>query len=193
MSNTMQGGAISLHCPGEPGYTTTEPTWKHCTYPSTTVLPSSTTMTYATSTVKATTTTASAPSSTTGVPTTLSSSPTTIACAIPEGTPGRIVFEDGSCKVQPADVPYCQEDEPCWDCHTMGNHVCGTTTTSYPLTTSIEPTQPWQTSTTHVSGTLPHTGSPTPAEAGVGAAFFGVGAVMLLAVGLSKVRSRWNS
>jgi hypothetical protein len=193
MSNTMQGGAISLHCPGEPGYTTTEPTWKHCTYPSTTVLPSSTTMTYATSTVKATTTTASQPSSTTGAPTTLSSSPTTIACAIPEGTPGRIVFEDGSCKVQPADVPYCQEDEPCWDCHTMGNHVCGTTTTSYPLDTSIEPTQPWQTSTTHVVGTLPHTGSPTPAEAGVGAAFFGVGAVMLLAVGLSKARSRWNS
>jgi len=20
----------------------------------------------------------------------------------------------------------CQEDMPCWDCHTMGNHICGT-------------------------------------------------------------------
>lgn len=20
----------------------------------------------------------------------------------------------------------CQEDMPCWNCHTMGNHVCGT-------------------------------------------------------------------
>lgn len=20
----------------------------------------------------------------------------------------------------------CQEDDPCWDCHTMGNHICGT-------------------------------------------------------------------
>jgi hypothetical protein len=19
----------------------------------------------------------------------------------------------------------CQEDDPCWDCHMMGNHVCG--------------------------------------------------------------------
>lgn len=19
----------------------------------------------------------------------------------------------------------CQEDEPCWDCHTMGNRICG--------------------------------------------------------------------
>lgn len=20
----------------------------------------------------------------------------------------------------------CEEDMPCWDCHTMGNHICGT-------------------------------------------------------------------
>lgn len=24
-----------------------------------------------------------------------------------------------------APLRVCQEDEPCWDCHTMGNHVCG--------------------------------------------------------------------
>lgn len=24
---------------------------------------------------------------------------------------------------------HCAEDEPCWDCHTMGNHLCGPTTT----------------------------------------------------------------
>ncbi|MEO7555482.1 MAG: hypothetical protein ABIV94_02605, partial [Acidimicrobiales bacterium] len=23
----------------------------------------------------------------------------------------------------------CQEDDPCWDCSTMGNHVCGPTVT----------------------------------------------------------------
>jgi hypothetical protein len=23
------------------------------------------------------------------------------------------------------DVPTCYEDEPCWDCATMGNHICG--------------------------------------------------------------------
>lgn len=32
--------------------------------------------------------------------------------------------------VQPAprpvvEVPACQEDDPCWDCETMGNRVCG--------------------------------------------------------------------
>lgn len=30
----------------------------------------------------------------------------------------------------------CQEDDPCWNCETMGNRVCGTTTTEAPTTTS---------------------------------------------------------
>lgn len=25
----------------------------------------------------------------------------------------------------PAPVASCEEDQPCWDCHTMGNKVCG--------------------------------------------------------------------
>lgn len=25
----------------------------------------------------------------------------------------------------PPKAKTCQEDEPCWDCHTMGNHICG--------------------------------------------------------------------
>lgn len=24
-------------------------------------------------------------------------------------------------------APVCEEDQPCWDCATMGNHICGTT------------------------------------------------------------------
>lgn len=24
------------------------------------------------------------------------------------------------------DESQCMEDQPCWDCHTMGNHICGT-------------------------------------------------------------------
>ena len=24
-----------------------------------------------------------------------------------------------------ADLSICQEDEPCWDCETMGNRLCG--------------------------------------------------------------------
>lgn len=27
-------------------------------------------------------------------------------------------------------LPTCQEDEPCWDCTTMGNRICGPTTTT---------------------------------------------------------------
>lgn len=33
-----------------------------------------------------------------------------------------------SCHNKPHDTPpavTCAEDDPCWDCHTMGNHVCG--------------------------------------------------------------------
>lgn len=26
------------------------------------------------------------------------------------------------------EVRACQEDDPCWDCSTMGNRICGTTT-----------------------------------------------------------------
>jgi hypothetical protein len=29
-------------------------------------------------------------------------------------------------------TPPCQEDEPCWDCATMGNHVCGSVTPRAP-------------------------------------------------------------
>lgn len=31
--------------------------------------------------------------------------------------------------VTAADVQrtFCAEDDPCWDCETMGNHVCGVT------------------------------------------------------------------
>lgn len=30
----------------------------------------------------------------------------------------------------PALTVQCQEDQPCWDCHTMGNHTCDVTTTA---------------------------------------------------------------
>lgn len=28
----------------------------------------------------------------------------------------------------PTPAPHCQEDEPCWDCRTMGNLTCGVET-----------------------------------------------------------------
>jgi hypothetical protein len=213
MSNHLEGGVIALHCPPN---TNAGETWgtpqqkaecESWIATSTTKPPSSTTVTYATTTAKATATTASQPSSTTGAPTTLSSSLTTIACAIPEGTPGRIVFEDGSCKVQQADVPWCQEDEPCWDCHTMGNHICGTATSLNPCgyratgtpsadmcnptsTTAVgATTQPSQSSTTHAVVTQPvagptvlaATGSQTPAELGFAGALFAVAGLLAVA------------
>lgn len=27
----------------------------------------------------------------------------------------------------PTNVSSCQEGQPCWSCHTMGNHLCGPT------------------------------------------------------------------
>jgi hypothetical protein len=35
--------------------------------------------------------------------------------------------------------PVCYEDEPCWNCETMGNRICGPTTTVPPVTT-VPPT-----------------------------------------------------
>jgi hypothetical protein len=32
------------------------------------------------------------------------------------------------------DTTTCQEDDPCWDCHTMGNHICGDPTTPVVVT-----------------------------------------------------------
>jgi hypothetical protein len=33
---------------------------------------------------------------------------------------------------EPPVVVTCQEDEPCWDCETMGNRICGPTVTPTP-------------------------------------------------------------
>ncbi|MFD0918875.1 hypothetical protein [Saccharopolyspora rosea] len=34
----------------------------------------------------------------------------------------------------PPAVQHCEEDQPCWDCHTMGNHRCGPTRPETPAT-----------------------------------------------------------
>jgi hypothetical protein len=31
----------------------------------------------------------------------------------------------GDPRVGPTGKPICQEDQRCWDCHTMGNRICG--------------------------------------------------------------------
>lgn len=67
----------------------------------------------------------------------------------------------------PAPAPVCVEDMPCWNCATMGNHLCGPTTTA---TVAVP--------TTH--GPLPMTGAPT-----LGLAPFGLG---VLACGVILVR-----
>jgi hypothetical protein len=63
-----------------------------------------------------------------------------IALPVPGCTPPTLTAEDGSCvnpdfweapaptpapAPAPAEVPTIQEDEPGWDCLTMGNRVCG--------------------------------------------------------------------
>lgn len=51
-------------------------------------------------------------------------------CTPPSTT---VPFDDG-------DLPPCAEDEPCWDCATMGNRICGTPT--YPVPTGPVPGSP---------------------------------------------------
>lgn len=33
----------------------------------------------------------------------------------------------GDYLIEDAPAPQCQEDQPCWDCETMGNRICGET------------------------------------------------------------------
>lgn len=75
----------------------------------------------------------------------------------------------------------CEEDQPCWNCNTMGNHVCGTTTTvPAPTTTTIVPAK-----------------TPLPVTGGshlVPLAVIGLGAVFIGAafVGAEKKRKKRN-
>jgi len=39
-----------------------------------------------------------------------------------------LMILDRNDRPAPTYQPLCTEDMPCWDCHTMGNMVCGTTT-----------------------------------------------------------------
>lgn len=117
------------------------------------------------------TTTTEAPTTTT-----LPKTETTVplpSCQIPEGcevttttvpaTSTTLVMVGGSPPIS------CQEDMPCWDCHTMGNLICGTTTTSVPA--------------------LPHTGAAeTGISAGVGVVALAIGVLIWRKVG-SKIAS----
>lgn len=41
----------------------------------------------------------------------------------------------------PTTQPTCEEDEPCWDCHTMGNRVCGPATAAPIAAPTEQPSQ----------------------------------------------------
>lgn len=90
----------------------------------------------------------------------------TIDCAIPEPEP-----EVTTTTIAPevTTTTVCEEDDPCWDCETMGNRICGPTTTTIPeeeptTTTTPEPTTTYPTlpATSIVSSTtVPPTEIPT--------------------------------
>lgn len=66
----------------------------------------------------------------------------------------------------------CYEDDPCWDCETMGNGECGTTTTDPPETTTTIPS-------CEEDGTcLPMTGFPLSVFAGTGVILLVVGSAL---------------
>ena len=47
----------------------------------------------------------------------------------------------GGCSVTAPDTAStrCEEDQPCWDCETMGNRICGPTTTFSEMLTETLP------------------------------------------------------
>lgn len=65
--------------------------------------------------------------------------------------------------------PVCQEDEPCWDCTTMGNRICGPT--AGPIVTTT-------TTTVASEKELPVTGADVADATVVGVSFLMVGAVI---------------
>lgn len=67
-------------------------------------------------------------------------------------------------------VARCQEDEPCWDCATMGNRICGPAIVPAPVVTPVTPRKPVPTVTVTGVTVQPHTtpvavptASPAPA------------------------------
>jgi hypothetical protein len=91
--------------------------------------------------------------------------------------PNVVVFEDGSCVAQLPDN-WCQEDEPCWDCHTMGNKICGTPTTAARATHAVVATHSTR------PAELPHTGAGSITMPGL---FVGVGLVVV-----GRALHRWS-
>jgi hypothetical protein len=87
--------------------------------------------------------------------------------------PNVVVFEDGSCVAHLPDN-WCQEDEPCWDCHTMGNKICGTPTTAARATHAVVAAAP---KTSHTAE-LPHTGTAVVPMLFVGVSLISVGRLL---------------
>lgn len=79
----------------------------------------------------------------------------------------------------PATTVPCEEDQPCWNCNTMGNLQCGTTTTTAAATTTTIPAK----------SDLPLTGGDIRTLVLIG---LGVGLVGVALVGVEKKRKNKN-
>ena len=77
-------------------------------------------------------------------------------------------------------APACQEDEPCWDCTTMGNQICGPTTTTI-VSDIVDPVVVSTTVGVPANTTLPNTGTGTDLLAGGALAVLAAGVCMLSA------------
>ena len=45
--------------------------------------------------------------------------------AIPDGVQATEPTSPPQSESAHVEIPPCQEDDPCWDCETMGNRICG--------------------------------------------------------------------
>jgi hypothetical protein len=82
-----------------------------------------------------TTTTAPPPPPTTAPPTTTSTAPVAPPTTVPVTTTAPPTTEPPTVTTT---APPCAEDDPCWDCTTMGNGTCETTTTEPPVCLAVD-------------------------------------------------------
>lgn len=76
-----------------------------------------------------------------------------------------ITFLIPKCTTEPEPVtpaPVCQEDEPCFDCRTMGNHVCGTPEPAAAAAAVAPPAEPQTSATTYPAPAVQVQSVPVP-------------------------------
>ena len=117
------------------------------------------------------------------------SAPTSL---VPSTTTGPLATVEQGTLTPPAlpeGITFCAEDDPCWNCATMGNQVCGTTTV---LWSPVGCCTDWSETTVGTPPTLPATGAAVApmSELAAGLVFAGVALVSIKRVNRRTYRQQ---